>query len=115
MNGGSEPETAPCGVANLANSPAISCDPRLAGDRFESHSRLLRINQRFPKSRFAILVRVQIGAMLVWTSLIKALEFFQAANVFIELGDHLVFLLASIGQGLFIDEDRIQSVRQFLG
>ena len=50
MNGVYEPETAPCGVANLANSPAICCDPRLAGDRFESHSRSLRINQRFPNS-----------------------------------------------------------------
>jgi hypothetical protein len=49
MNGVYEPETAPCGVANLANSPAISCDPRLAGDRFESHSRSPRINQRFLK------------------------------------------------------------------
>jgi hypothetical protein len=49
MNGVYEPETAPCGVANLANSLAISCDPRLAGDRFESHSRSPRINQRFLK------------------------------------------------------------------
>ncbi len=49
MNGVYESETAPCGVANLANSLAISCDPRLAGDRFESHSRAPRINQRFPK------------------------------------------------------------------
>ena len=47
MNGVYEPETDPFGVANLANSPAISCDPRLAGDRFESHSRSPRINQRF--------------------------------------------------------------------
>ena len=49
MNGVYEPETAPFGVANLANSPAISCDLRLAGDRFESHSRSVRINQRFLK------------------------------------------------------------------
>jgi hypothetical protein len=47
MTGVYESETAPCGVANLANSPAISCDPRLAGDHFESHSRSPRINQRF--------------------------------------------------------------------
>jgi hypothetical protein len=47
MNGVYESETAPCGVANLANSPAISCDPRLAGDHIESHSRSPRINQRF--------------------------------------------------------------------
>ena len=49
MNGVYEPETAPCGVANLANSPAITCDPRLAGDRFDSHSRSPRINKRFLK------------------------------------------------------------------
>ena len=58
MNGVYEPETAPCGVANLANSPAISCDPRLAGDRFESHSRSLRINQRFLKP-------IRIGERLI--------------------------------------------------
>ncbi|HEC17946.1 MAG TPA: hypothetical protein ENI97_01225 [Gammaproteobacteria bacterium] len=37
------------GIANLANSPAIGCDPRLALNNFISQSRCHRINQRFLK------------------------------------------------------------------
>jgi len=63
MNGAYESETAPCGVANLGNSPAITCDPRLAGDRLESHSRSPRINLRFLKAFLPIglLVTFLIG------------------------------------------------------
>lgn len=45
MNGFYELETASWAVANLADSPAIRCDPRLAGDRLESYKRCPGIHQ----------------------------------------------------------------------
>jgi len=42
-----EPKITNYCVANLGNSPAITCDLRLALGNFESHIRSSRINQRF--------------------------------------------------------------------
>ena len=49
MNGGLAREIAHCCVANLGNSPAITCDLCLAFGDFESHIHSTRLNQRFLK------------------------------------------------------------------
>jgi hypothetical protein len=50
VDGTHESEMLACCVVNLANNPAIACDPRLAGNHFEYHSRSPKINQRLPRT-----------------------------------------------------------------
>ena len=49
MVGVYESKTANCGVTNLGNGLAITCDLCLAFGDFESHIHSTRINQRFLK------------------------------------------------------------------
>ena len=74
MAGVYEPKIANCCVPNLGNSPAITCDLRLALGNFESHISSSRINQRF--------LNMSIRSFLVTL----ALTFFLVANTWAASG-----------------------------
>ena len=54
MAGSSESKITRFGVANLSNSWAIACDPRLEAGDFNSQTRSPRINQRLPNYKLGL-------------------------------------------------------------